>query len=135
MQVVDHVTQSQYALQLLLPQADYAAALDIIADIQVSTVMWLHNALVHMSCLHQCTAAFLQAASDRHAYVVLLCMQTGRHIAVAWLEKCVTCNVVLVPCWLSYSRNAIVNAKNIGSMAAAFAGWGTGPSPLLIKAQ
>lgn len=55
MQVVDHVTQSQYALQLLLPQADYAAALDIIADIQVSTVMLLDNALIHMSCLHQCT--------------------------------------------------------------------------------
>lgn len=35
MQVMDHVAQSQYALQLLLPQGDYAAALDIITDIQV----------------------------------------------------------------------------------------------------
>ena len=63
MQVVDHVAQSQYALQLLLPQADYAAALDIIADIQVSRTMLFHccaNALgtyamleanVHI-CLH-----------------------------------------------------------------------------------
>jgi len=36
-QVVDHVTQSQYALELLLPQGDYAGALDIMSDIQVST--------------------------------------------------------------------------------------------------
>ncbi len=36
-QVIDHVTQSQYALELLLPQGDYAGALDIMSDIQVST--------------------------------------------------------------------------------------------------
>ncbi len=35
-QVIDHVTQSQYALDLLLPQGDYAGALDIMSDIQVS---------------------------------------------------------------------------------------------------
>lgn len=39
LQVVDHVAQSQYALQLLLPQGDYAAALDIITDIQVSLLL------------------------------------------------------------------------------------------------
>ena len=56
---MDHVAQSQYALQLLLPQADYAAALDIIADIQVSTTMSLHccaNALrTHVRLESQCT--------------------------------------------------------------------------------
>ncbi|KAL3152085.1 hypothetical protein ABBQ32_001192 [Trebouxia sp. C0010 RCD-2024] len=36
LQVMDHVAQSQYALQLLLPQGDYAAALDIITDIQAT---------------------------------------------------------------------------------------------------
>ena len=39
MQVVDHVAQSQYALELLLSQADYAGALDIMTDIQVSTTL------------------------------------------------------------------------------------------------
>lgn len=39
MQVVDHITQSQYALELLLPQGDYAGALDLMSDIQVSTVL------------------------------------------------------------------------------------------------
>ncbi len=36
MQVIAQVTQSQYALDLLLPQGDYAGALDIMSDIQVS---------------------------------------------------------------------------------------------------
>lgn len=41
LQVVDHVTQSQYALELLLPQGDYAGALDIMSDIQACTTPFL----------------------------------------------------------------------------------------------
>ncbi len=50
-QVIDHVTQSQYALDLLLPQGDYAGALDIMSDIQVST-----RFLTTRDVLHQHTA-------------------------------------------------------------------------------
>ena len=35
MQAIEHVTHSQDALQLLLPQGDFAGALDIMDDIQV----------------------------------------------------------------------------------------------------
>ena len=55
-QVVDHVAQSQYALQLLLPQGDYAAALDIITDIQVSL-------LLH--CLANVQAAWFSANAPK----------------------------------------------------------------------
>lgn len=52
MQVVDHVAQSQYALHLLLPQGDYAAALDIISDIQVS--MKQIASRTYIMAEHQC---------------------------------------------------------------------------------
>ena len=88
MQVVDHVAQSQYALQLLLPQADYAAALDIIADIQVSTPLSLHccaHALAHTLCLKLMhTSAFMLAAIDRHAGVALCCTQLIQYAAITW---------------------------------------------------
>ena len=56
MQVVDHVAQSQYALQLLLPQGDYAAALDIISDIQVSMkqIASPHCQCTYIMAEHQC---------------------------------------------------------------------------------
>lgn len=53
LQVVEHVTQSQYALQLLLPQGDYAGALEIINDIQVSIAALSccrHNSLSQYQC-------------------------------------------------------------------------------------
>jgi len=52
-QVVDHVTQSQYALELLLPQGDYAGALDIMSDIQVSTrFLTSHHDLITIPQMH-----------------------------------------------------------------------------------
>lgn len=37
MQAIEQVVHSQHALQLLLPQGDFAGALEIMADIQVSS--------------------------------------------------------------------------------------------------
>ena len=100
MQVVDHVAQSQYALQLLLPQADYAAALDIIADIQVSTTMSLHccsNALCTYIMLEAGAHIwFMLAALDRHAFAACLYAIDPSYTHYMAKESIVSCNVPLV---------------------------------------
>ncbi|KAA6426324.1 MAG: VPS54 isoform 2 [Trebouxia sp. A1-2] len=58
LQVIDHVTQSQYALELLLPQGDYAGALDIMSDIQATL---LKEGLQHLHCFRQLPQQLLVA--------------------------------------------------------------------------
>ncbi|DBA81853.1 hypothetical protein WJX77_011322 [Trebouxia sp. C0004] len=58
LQVVDHVTQSQYALELLLPQGDYAGALDIMSDIQATLQ---REGLQHLHCFRQLPQQLLVA--------------------------------------------------------------------------
>lgn len=100
LQVVDHVAQSYFALQLLLPQADYAAALDIIADIQVSTSMSLYrcgNALGTYLLLEAgAQICFLLAAFDRHAPAARLYAIDPSYTHYMAKESTVSCNVPLV---------------------------------------
>ena len=107
MQVVDHVAQSQYALQLLLPQADYAAALDIIADIQVSTIMPLH-------CCANAWGTYVMLEADAHICFHASCIGQActcktmiafiHHVPTAWSKSQVYAPLVsgrchVYSCW------------------------------------
>ena len=96
LQVVEHVTQSQYALQLLLPQGDYAGALDIIDDIQVSTA-----ALPNIPAAADTTA---------HHKVNISCMITSAHQDFA-LANYVDVQTEALPSCLRYVYVYVVSER------------------------